>query len=50
MNDLIKTGRIEEENTDVKPYVVDNKTTLCEITNGVNMFYYWEPTFGQPEY
>jgi hypothetical protein len=39
--------RLEPDNTDVRPYIVDNKTYLCEITNGIDQFYYWQPTYGQ---
>lgn len=34
------------ENFDVKPYVVDNKTSLCEVTNGLGIFYYYQPVYG----
>ena len=44
---LLNDQRLDKNNTDVSPYVVDNKTSLCEITNGINMQYYWQPTFGQ---
>ncbi len=43
---LIKNARLKQENTDVRPYEVDNKTYLCEVTNGLNEFYYWQPTYG----
>jgi len=44
---LLNEGRLSAANVDVSPYVVDNKTTLCEITNGINMYYYWQPTYGK---
>ncbi len=47
MERLISRRRILKENTDVQAYVVDNKIILSEVTNGLNMNYYWQPTFGQ---
>ena len=43
---MIERERLKPENTDVRPYQVDNKTYLCETTNGINMYYYWQPTYG----
>ena len=43
---MINKSRLKQENTDVRPYQVDNKTYLCEVTNGLNEFYYWQPTYG----
>lgn len=34
------------DNFDVKPYVVDDKTSLCEVTNGLGIYYYYQPVFG----
>lgn len=49
MDKLITKRRIQKENTDVRAYEVDNKTILSEVTNGLNMNYYWQPTFGQDD-
>ncbi len=50
VNRLLNEGRLSAENIDVSPYVVDNKTVLCETTNGINMHYYWQPTYGKNDY
>ena len=39
-------GRLNLDNFDVKPYVVDNKTSLCEVTNGLGIYYYYSPNYG----
>lgn len=49
MNRLMTKRRIQKENTDVRAYVVDNKTILSEVTNGLNMNFYWQPTFGHDD-
>ena len=33
---MIDRERLKPENTDVRPYQVDDKTYLCEISNGIN--------------
>jgi hypothetical protein len=38
-------GRLKKENTDVDPYEVDNRIYLSERTNGININFYWQPTF-----
>ena len=45
-SNLIKIGRISQDNTDVRAYEVDNVTYLSELSNGINMFYYWQPKYG----
>jgi len=45
-NKLMNNSRLKKENTDVRPYEVDNRMYLCEVTNGINMNYYWQPEFG----
>lgn len=49
MDRLMGKRRISKENTDVRAYVVDGKTILSEVTNGLNINYYWQPTFGQDD-
>ena len=44
---MIERTRLKPENTDVRPYEVDNKVYMCEITTGINMYYYWQPTYGE---
>ena len=43
---LIESSRIDTNNTDVRPYVVDDHVTLCELTNGIGGYYYWQPAYG----
>lgn len=43
---LMDNGRLKEENTDIKPYIVDEKTYLAQVTNGLRVTYYWLPAFG----
>lgn len=43
---LLADGRLKQSHTDVKPYEVDGKVYLCELTHGINMYYYWQPTYG----
>jgi hypothetical protein len=43
---MIERSRLKQENTDVRPYEVDNRVYLCETTNGINMYYYWQPSYG----
>ncbi|CAF0994160.1 unnamed protein product [Brachionus calyciflorus] len=43
---LIEKNKLKQENTDVRPYVVDGKTYLSELTNDIDMFYYWQPVYG----
>jgi len=46
-SDLLNSGRLQKENVDVQPYVVDDVTYLSELSHGINMYYYWQPTFGE---
>jgi Ran GTPase-activating protein (RanGAP) involved in mRNA processing and transport len=43
---LIQTGRLSGKNTDVRPYEVDGRTYLSELSHGLRRFYYWTPTYG----
>lgn len=43
---LLESGRIEPQNTDVQAYVVDGVTKLCELTHGINRHYYYAPSYG----
>ncbi|KAJ8279270.1 hypothetical protein COCON_G00063360 [Conger conger] len=45
--DLIKSGRLREEDTDVSPYEVDGRVFLAEVFHGLRRHYYWTPSFGQ---
>lgn len=43
---LIDSGRITKDNTDVQAYVVDGVTKLCELSHQVNRHYYYAPSYG----
>ena len=43
---LLETGRLLQANTDVRPYMADNKTNLAEMSHSIRQWYYWGPTFG----
>lgn len=45
--DLILTGRLKSDNTDVEPYAVDGQVYLAEVSNGLHKHYYWKPTYGE---
>ncbi|KAG8511484.1 Leucine-rich repeat-containing protein 34, partial [Galemys pyrenaicus] len=45
-SDLIEMGRLNPDNTDVEPYVVDGRVYLAEVSNGLKKHYYWTPTYG----
>ena len=45
-DDLIQSKRLKLSNTDVKPYVVDNRVYLAELSHGIRRFYYWTPSYG----
>ncbi|XP_042534785.1 leucine-rich repeat-containing protein 34 [Dipodomys spectabilis] len=45
-SDLIEEGHLKANNTDVKPYVVDEHVYLAEVSNGLKKHYYWTPTYG----
>uniref|UniRef100_A0A8C6MSL4 Leucine rich repeat containing 34 n=1 Tax=Mus spicilegus TaxID=10103 RepID=A0A8C6MSL4_MUSSI len=46
-SDLIKSGRLKPDNTDVEPYMVDEHIYLSEVSNGLKRHYYWAPTYGE---
>ncbi|XP_042811284.1 leucine-rich repeat-containing protein 34 isoform X2 [Panthera leo] len=46
-SDLIQTGRLKPDNTDVEPFVVDGHVYLAEVSNGLKKHYYWRPTYGE---
>ncbi|KAI8500511.1 Leucine-rich repeat-containing protein 34 [Branchiostoma belcheri] len=45
-NDLIESGRLDTEQTDVQPYVVDGRVYLSELSHGIRRHYYWTPSYG----
>ncbi|KAG5850402.1 hypothetical protein ANANG_G00082010 [Anguilla anguilla] len=45
--DLIKSGRLRKEDTDVSPYEVDGHVFLAEVFHGLRRHYYWTPSFGR---
>ncbi|XP_077017106.1 leucine-rich repeat-containing protein 34 isoform X6 [Tamandua tetradactyla] len=46
-SDLIQTGRLQPDNIDVEPFVVDDHVYLAEVSNGLKKHYYWTPTYGE---
>jgi len=46
LSEIINSNRLNQKNTDVKPYVVDNRTYLAEMSHGIRRFYYWTPSYG----
>ncbi|XP_044944550.1 leucine-rich repeat-containing protein 34 isoform X6 [Mustela putorius furo] len=46
-SDLIQTGRLKPDNTDVEPFVVDGHMYLAEVSNGLKKHYYWRPIYGE---
>ncbi|XP_068939657.1 leucine-rich repeat-containing protein 34 isoform X2 [Petaurus breviceps papuanus] len=46
-SNLIKSGRLKPENTDVEPYVVDDCVYLAELSHGIKRHYYWTPSYGE---
>ncbi|XP_037697049.1 leucine-rich repeat-containing protein 34 isoform X2 [Choloepus didactylus] len=46
-SDLIQMGRLQPDNTDVEPFVVDDHVYLAEVSNGLKKHYYWTPTYGE---
>ncbi|XP_062832824.1 leucine-rich repeat-containing protein 34 isoform X2 [Anolis carolinensis] len=47
--DLIKSGRLAPTGTDVEPYEVDGTTYFAEVSHGLKQYYYWTPSYGDPE-
>ncbi|XP_057612808.1 leucine-rich repeat-containing protein 34 [Chionomys nivalis] len=45
-SDLMESGRLKPDSTDVQPYVVDGRVYLAEVSNGLKRHYYWSPTYG----
>ncbi|XP_043926015.1 leucine-rich repeat-containing protein 34 isoform X1 [Protopterus annectens] len=45
--DLLASGRLEENHTDVRPYVVDDHFYVAELFHGLRRNYYWTPSFGK---
>ncbi|XP_069069296.1 leucine-rich repeat-containing protein 34 isoform X1 [Pleurodeles waltl] len=46
-SDLLKTGRLTAERTDVRPYIVDGRVYLAELFHGLRKHYYWTPSYGE---
>uniref|UniRef100_A0A2I2Y363 Leucine rich repeat containing 34 n=1 Tax=Gorilla gorilla gorilla TaxID=9595 RepID=A0A2I2Y363_GORGO len=46
-SDLIQTGCLKPDNTDVEPFVVDGRVYLAEVSNGLKKHYYWTSTYGE---
>ncbi|XP_038273382.1 leucine-rich repeat-containing protein 34 isoform X2 [Dermochelys coriacea] len=44
-SDLIKTGRLKPNCTDVDPYEVDGHEYLAELSHGLKRHYYWTPSY-----
>ncbi|XP_078059888.1 leucine-rich repeat-containing protein 34 [Mustelus asterias] len=44
---LLKTGRLKEKRTDISPYWIDGRVYLAELAHGLQMNYYWAPTYGE---
>lgn len=43
---LIDCGRLDTDNTDVEPYIVDGTTHLSQLNHGIRNFYYAAPSYG----
>ncbi|XP_020835909.1 leucine-rich repeat-containing protein 34 isoform X2 [Phascolarctos cinereus] len=48
-SNLITSGRLKKDNTDVEPYEVDGCMYLAELSHGIKKHYYWTPTYGEIE-
>ncbi|XP_066097989.1 leucine-rich repeat-containing protein 34 [Saccopteryx bilineata] len=46
-SDLIQTGHLKPDNTDVESFVVDGHVYLAEVSNGLKNHYYWTPSYGE---
>ncbi|XP_075273495.1 leucine-rich repeat-containing protein 34 isoform X3 [Opisthocomus hoazin] len=46
-SELIKTGRLKPNCTDVEPYEVDGHVHLAELSHGLRKHYYWTPSCGE---
>nr|XP_014342010.1 PREDICTED: leucine-rich repeat-containing protein 34 [Latimeria chalumnae] len=45
--ELIHSGRLKQDHTDVRPYVVDGHACLAELFHGLRKHYYWTPSSRQ---
>ncbi|NXP71932.1 LRC34 protein, partial [Ramphastos sulfuratus] len=46
-SELIQTGRLKPDCTDVDPYEVDGQVHLAELSHGLQKHYYWTPSSGE---
>ncbi|NXN90969.1 LRC34 protein, partial [Rhinopomastus cyanomelas] len=46
-SELIGTGRLKPNCTDVEPYEVDGHVHLAELSHGLQKHYYWTPSCGE---
>ncbi|KFP79578.1 Leucine-rich repeat-containing protein 34, partial [Apaloderma vittatum] len=46
-SELIQTGRLKPNCTDVEPYEVDGHVCLAELSHGLQKHYYWTPRCGE---
>ncbi|XP_071898464.1 leucine-rich repeat-containing protein 34 isoform X4 [Anas platyrhynchos] len=46
-SELIQTGRLKPDCTDVEPYEVDGHVYLAELSHGLKKHYYWTPSYGE---
>ncbi|XP_075013530.1 leucine-rich repeat-containing protein 34 isoform X3 [Calonectris borealis] len=46
-SELIQTGRLKSNCTDVAPYEVDGHVHLAELSHGLKKHYYWTPSCGE---
>lgn len=49
---LLDVGRLHPDKVDIRPYIVDGRVQLAEVSNGLRCWYYWGPAYGdyaQPE-
>ncbi|XP_034145307.1 leucine-rich repeat-containing protein 34 isoform X1 [Esox lucius] len=46
-SDLLSSGRLSPERTDVCAYEVEGRVCLAEVFHGLRRHYYWTPSYGQ---
>ncbi|KAM6062561.1 leucine-rich repeat-containing protein 34 [Chlamydotis macqueenii] len=46
-SELIQTGRLKPNCTDVEPYEADGRVHLAELSHGLQKHYYWTPNYGE---
>ncbi|XP_075617708.1 leucine-rich repeat-containing protein 34 isoform X2 [Balearica regulorum gibbericeps] len=46
-SELIQTGHLKPNCTDVEPYEVDGHVQLAELSHGLKKHYYWTPSCGE---